>query len=165
MNIRNTRGVTLIEVLMVVVISAIAMFALVPPFIAEGNFFRQGKRQTEAQRDAQMALRAMAFVAREATGYSTTADSVDFFNTSVCGMNPVTFHADAALQDLHMHCGGVTTTLIDGVRSRVDSFTPSEIISNKLVRIQLDVSHRLRTGDPYSENEVLDTDLFLRNGT
>ena len=61
----NRRGVTLIELLITVMIGAIAMFALVPPFIAEGNFFRKGKRQTEAQRDAQMVLRAMARAVRE----------------------------------------------------------------------------------------------------
>ena len=162
----NRRGVTLIELLMTVVIGAIAMFALVPPFIAEGNFFRKGKRQTEAQRDAQMALRAIAFVAHESTGYSIpTSDTINFLNTSVCGTNPVTFHADAVSKDLHMHCGGNTTPLIDGVRSRVVSFTPTTVIANRLVHIQLDVSHQLRTTDTASENEVLDTDLFLRNGT
>src|SRR3989338_6543618 len=73
MNIQSRRGVTLIEVLMVVVISAIAMFALVPPFLAEGSLFRKGKRQTEAQRDAQMALRAMGFAARESNSAEVTS--------------------------------------------------------------------------------------------
>ena len=162
----DRRGVTLIELLITVLIGAIAMFALAPPFIAEGNFFRKGKRQTEAQRDAQMALRAIAFVAHESTGYSIpTGDTINFLNTSVCGTNPVTFHADAVSRDLHMHCGGNTTILIDGIRSRVTTFTPTTVLANKLVRIHLDVSNQLRASDPLSENEVLDTELFLRNGT
>ena len=160
----NRRGVTLIEVLVTVVIGAIAMFALAAPLLAQGSFFRKGKRQTEAQRDAQVVLRAMGVAAREGTGYSTASGRVDFLNTSVCGTNPVRFELHAG-GVFHMHCAGNTVTLIDGVRSQVTSFTATPVVSNKLVRIQLGVSHRLRTTDPSTENETLETELFLRNGT
>ena len=160
----SRRGVTLIELLIAVVIGSIAMFALAAPLIAEGQFFRKGKRQTEAQRDGQLVLRAMAFVAHESSGYTPTADGVDFLNTSVCGVNPVSFHRHTDV--LEMHCGGAPPTiLIDGGRSRVAGFTVTPVIANKLVRIRLDITHRLRTTDPFTENELVETELFLRNGT
>lgn len=171
----NRRGVTLIEVLMAVVISAIAMFALVPPFIAEGSFFRKGRRQTEAQRDAQVALRALARTARQSGFYQIAG---------VAGSNTVTFYDKAPAQggvilgcfqgglafgsQFQMDaaaCTAASPALIDGSRSRVQSFTATQVIPNKLVRLRLDVAHRLRPTDPTPENEVLETELFLRNGT
>ena len=56
----NRRGVTLIEMLIALVISAIAMMALAVPLIAERAMVGSGKAQTEAQRDAEMVLRAIA---------------------------------------------------------------------------------------------------------
>ena len=159
----SRRGVTLIEVLITIVISAIALFALVPPFLAEGSFFRKGKRQTEAQRDAQMVLRAMARVARESNDYTSGAGIVTFHGAPTCGGGDVTFELHPG-GELHQHCGGNTSILIDGVRSQVAAFTPSQIIAKRLVLIHLQVDHRLRTTDPNLESETLDTELFLRNG-
>ena len=163
-SIRSRRGVTLIEALITVVIGAIAMFALVPPFLAEGNLFRTGKRQTEAQRDAQMALRAMARVARESAGYNASVPgAVTFLIAPTCGGNPVTFELHAG-GELHQHCGANTTILIDGARSRVANFTATSI-STRLVQIQLQVTHRLRASNPTTRSETLVTDLYLRNAT
>jgi type II secretory pathway pseudopilin PulG len=59
--------VTLIEVLVTVVISAIAMMALAMPVVAERRFWTIGIQQTQVQRDAQVALRAIAKVARQSS--------------------------------------------------------------------------------------------------
>ena len=160
MKTRSRRGVTLIEVLMAIVISSIALFALVPPFIAEGSFFRKGKRQTEAQRDAQMVLRAMARVARESASYDASVPgAITFLDAPMCG-GDATFELHGV--DLHRHCGVFPEDLISG-RSQVTSFTVTPIIANRLVRINLTVTHHLRPGDP-PESETLETELFLRNG-
>jgi len=160
MSTRRRRGVTLIEVLITIVISAIALFALVPPFLAEGSFFRKGKRQTEAQRDAQMVLRAMARATREGSGYDPATNKF----TVPCGL--VWFERHAADGTLHQHgCLG-DVPLIDGAigRSKATSFTVTPIIANRLVQIGLTVTHQLRPTDPNTESENLVTELFLRNG-
>ena len=170
----NRRGVTIIELLITVLIGAIAMFALVPPFIAEENFFRKGKRQTESQRDAQMAFRAIARAARQSQAYTVvsagpTIGAISFqppTGPALCfyGGSP------ASSQQGRLRVGpgcesANPTVLIDGVRSRVQSFTITQVVPNRLVRIRLDVSHRLRTTDPFSANELIETELYLRNGT
>ena len=166
----NRRGVTLIELLMAVVIGAIAMFALVPPFIAEGNFFRKGKRQTEAQRDAQVVLRTIARLARESASYAIDADGtgVTFYADQGGTVCKAYFDGDPVVTgglDVDYACVGSPSILIDGVRSKVASFTITPVVPNRLVSLHLDVTHRLRTTDPFTEHEVLDTELFLRNGT
>ena len=169
----NRLGVTLIELLITVLIGAIAIFALVPPFVAEGNLFRKGKRQTEAQRDAQTALRAIARVARQSTGYHNVISGPTFgqivFDNPGTPTTTTCFSGGSSVGN-HLvkgvGCEGANpTVLIDGVRSRVQSFTITQVVPNKLVRIRLDVSHQLRTTDPFSENELIETELFLRNGT
>lgn len=168
----NRRGVTLIEVLMATVISAIAMFALAAPLIAEGQLFRKGKRQTESQRDAQIALRAVARTARQGGSYQVTGASPSHILTIYdkpggviigCFQGGPVFGSQ--FQTDTTACSPASPALIDALRSRVTSFTVTPVIPNKLVRIRLDVSHRLQTSDSYTENELLETELFLRNGT
>ncbi len=165
----NRRGVTLIELLMAVVIGAIAMFALVPPFLAEGNLFRKGKRQTEAQRDAQMGMRAIARVGRQSLSYSPNSPGSILVFTEPVGGQACFQRLGNQLIVTRPNCvGGAlgvnTTVLIDGVRSQVANFTMTPV-TNKLVRVHLEVTHRLRTTDPLSEKETLETELLLRNGT
>jgi len=175
MTIRSPRGVTLIELLMTIVIGSIAMFSLAPVLIAEGQLFRKGKRQTEAQRDAQMAIRAMARVARQSSAY-TFANLPGFGRLGLTdplagggcffGFMGGPFAGQFWLVPT---CDSLSnpTVLIDGIRSRVVSFTVTPIVENpdRLVHVRLQVSHRLRTTDPFQEDEVLETDFFLRNGT
>ena len=149
-------GFTLIELLIAIVIGTIAMFALLPPFLAEGNFFRQGKRQTEAQRDAQLALRAMARTVREGSAYNAGTNTF----TVPCGGVQFEAHGDGSF---HRHgCLG-DATIIDGVRSKVSNFTITPITS-RLARVHLEVTHQLRATDPNQRLEILETELFLRNG-
>ncbi len=186
---RNSRrGVTLIELLMAVVIGAIAMFALVPSFVAERVFWGNTQRQTEAQRDGQMGMRAIARTGREGTAYTFTtttfglnANSKIAFNlppgapsASVCfaGGTPagngvgagelwVSSKPCVAVLDI-----GTGIQLIDGIRSKVTNFTVTQVVPNKLVRVHLEVTHILRTTDTRTPGkEILETDLFLRNGT
>ena len=71
----NRRGVTLIELLITIIIGAIAMLALAVPFSAERIFWLRGDTQAEAQRDAQLALRAMARVGRQSSCYEIVGNN------------------------------------------------------------------------------------------
>ena len=167
----NRRAFTLIELLVTMVIGVIAMFGLAAPLVAERNFWNTGKRQTEAQRDAQTAMRAIERVAREGiacpvSGSGSVAFQVPCDRFGV--INPpsanVLFSSqNGQLQMTNACLGGVTSILIDGVRSRVASFISTPIITNRLVRIQLQVAHRLHQNNPREEDELLVTELFLRN--
>jgi prepilin-type N-terminal cleavage/methylation domain-containing protein len=148
------RGVTLIELLITVVIGSITLCALAMPFIADRSFWASGRGQSEAQRDAQMVMRAIARVARESTGY-----------TAATGFQPPVgpsrqFCLQAGQLFLADTCTNPTTSvlLIDGNRSLVTNLVIAPI-TNKLVRIQLEVTH-LNRG-----TEQLETELLLRNAT
>jgi len=163
---------------MTIVISSIAVLAMWPPFVAERVFWNKGKRQTEAQRDAQMAMRAMARVARQSntsTVFNPSSPPSNF--TEIEFLNPfggsgcfTGFVGGAFAGQLWLRetCESPNTTvLIDGVRSRITSIAAEEVVDDRLLRVRVVVSHRLRGGpnpDPRQEDEILETKLFLRNG-
>jgi len=164
---------------MALVISAIAMMALAIPFVAERAFWGSGKAQAESQRDAEMVIRAMAAVAREATAYTPISNGP--------GYGAISFGRDVSLGGercfqggpnsptngrfvVHPACAGgvgvgAETVLIDGIRSRVEEFSITSVIPNKLARLRLVVSHHPIVTSPRVEREVLETELFLRNGS
>ena len=160
------RGVTLLELLITIIIGSIAMLALAIPFGAERRFWVTGKAQTEAQRDAQLVLRAIARGVRESTGYAGGGS----FNV-VCGPGPdgrygtaddVTgtrqFVQSGAQLQMSDSCVSQTVTLIDGVLtpSQVTSFSIASIPgTTKLVQVQLNVARG-------QQNESLVTQMFLR---
>ena len=144
------RGVTLVELIVTVVIGAIAFFALAMPFIAERSFWGSGNRQTEAQRDAQVVMRAIARTARSSSGYN----AVTGFTVN-CGTTSFTKSGSQLLMD---SCGDALT-LIDGAKSQVASFSITPV-STKLVTVQLRIT---RVGG--QEDESLQSQLFLRNAS
>ena len=144
----NRRGVTLIELLITVVIGAIAFFALAMPFIAERASWGAGNRQTEAQRDAQMGMRAIARTARASSSYNAVTGF-----TVACGTTTFT---KVGSQLLMNNCG-TPLTLINGVKSQVASFSITPV-GTKLVSVVLRVT---RVGG--QEDEQLQSQLFLRN--
>ena len=178
--VHTQKGVTLIELLMVIVISAIAMMALAVPLVAERAFLGSGQAQAESQRDGEMALRAMAHGARQSsacniTPLGATNTQVQFVGGLRCFKGGPDYPA-AGGGELHLFdesctgSGGIAI-LIDGNRSKVEEMTVSEPINNKLVRVHLRVSHRPINLPPVLDNaervedEVLDTEIFLRNGS
>ena len=179
----STHGVTLIELLMAVIISAIAFFPLAMPFIGERSFWGTGERQTEAQRDAQMVLRTMARAARECHAYSTGTGGflpgATLLSFDSCANDPIYPAGSRCFAGGPAYLGGTmifrstncqtipsTIVLIDGTRrSQVVNFTVTPIVPNKLVRVHLEVSHRRTTTDTRVRNEILETEIFLRNAT
>ena len=146
----NRHGVTLIELMMTMVIGAIAFFALSVPFTAERTFWGAGNRQTEAQRDAQMVLRTIARTGRQSTGYNA---ALARFNVA-CGTES---YAATNGQLTLTKCAGGTVTLIDGVKSRVAAFSITPV-GTKLVDVRIQIT---RQGGV--ENEDLRSQIFMRN--
>ena len=186
MSIRKTRGadhgVTLIELLITMVIGLIAFLALAPSFIAERRFWIAGNAQAESQRDAQMALRAVARQARQSLPFfgPTPLSPYQIVSAGPTGAiifappsgGTVCFAAGPAKgNQLIMMTGGCgvgpanQTILIDGVRSKVVEFSLAEIVPRKLVYVKIQVSHQPILTSTRIRNEVLETELFLRIGT
>ena len=156
----NKHGVTLVELLIALVISSIAFFGLALPFIAERVFWAGGTQQTEAQRDAQIGMRAIARAVRQSKSCVITAPGdVTFTITATCIHR---FRGGPTFGNQLRHTetcsGGSTTTLIDGGRSRVTQFTVTKV-GTKLVRVRLVVTNQARG------IEDMETEFYLRNAT
>ena len=160
---RYSAGVTLVELLVTLIIAGIAFFPLAVPFFFERSFFRQGERQTEAQRDAQVAMRAIGRVARGSSGYliNGAADQVTFSDPAVAPCTPF-FQGGPNFAGQFVMSDGCpvpqTTALIDGVRSQVVHLRFDPVVAGRLVRAHIEV---VREGQ---EREHLETEIFLRNG-
>lgn len=167
MNIPNQRGVTLLELLIVMIIGVIVLLALAIPLVSSYSLLSAGKRQTESQRDAQLVTRAIAFAAREAKSYLITGDStnrtITFTVPTVSGTCTVAFQGGPAFNGGQLSVNNqclVTpwnATLINGSKSKVidpDIFT---VVSSDLVKIRLNVEYENQ------RNELLETEIFLRN--
>ena len=163
-NARHEQGVTLVELLVVLVIVSIAFFALAIPFASERSFWSLGRGQAGAQRDAQWVIRAISRVARESSlAIVNVANPNRVVFTRSCGN--VTFEGgpgfnDGQLQRLDAcQAPAQTDLLIDGVRSQVNEFTVTYNDVENLVRIQLSVENE------HQRIERLETQIFLRNAT
>lgn len=160
----NQKGFSLIELLITMIIGIIAILAAAGPFVAERTFWVSGRSQAEAQRDGQVVLRTMANVARESTGYTIVnipGQPSIAFNTD-CGtitfQGGPNFNSGRLDRTESLTCGGNSVAVIDGNRSEVTSLAFNGI-GNRLVRIQMEVTHEGR------ENEILQTELYLRNAS
>jgi len=168
--LKKPAGLTLIELIMAVVISTIAMFGLALPLISGTLSTRIGKRQTEAQRDAQLVLQAIARRARESSSFVPSGSAVTF--TTPCG--PWQFQRGGVGGNQLIMTDGCSspataTVLIDGVRSQLTNFNVTNAGPSgktRLVRVNLTMVHQLGAlTDNRQEVETLQTDLFLRNAT
>jgi hypothetical protein len=152
----------LIELLIALVMGALVLMGLTMGFVSDRALWSAGIAQSESQRDAQVALRAIARAARESNGYTITA-TPDSTQLNFAGpFGGLCVEGGAAFEGgrlaLHDDCAAPvsTTYVIDGLRSRVTTFfvTP---ISTRLIRIQLEVAYRDRG------TELLETEVLLRN--
>ena len=172
----NSRGISLVELLMVIIISSIAFIAISIPFISERSLTAIAQRQTEAQRDAQMITRSIARVAHDSSNYvaapgvvGLTQNSQITFTTSGVGGCQITFQGGPGFNAGQLQrvdqCTASTALLIDAIRSRVLEFTPTQI-NSKLFKIKLNVAHRNTAtwANEPTRNEIVETQIFLRNG-
>ena len=157
MKVTNQQGVTLIELLIVMFLSIIALMAATTPFVGERSFWGTGSRQAEAQRSAQVVMRAIARVAREGTSYFILNNQITF--TTPCGTRVFQTAGNGNNQfQMVDNCviPALTVTLIYGVKSKVTQFVPAQI-NTKLVDIQLQVKQENQ------QSEQLQTQIYLRN--
>ena len=155
----NKRGTTLVELLIAMIISAIAILAIAAPFMAERSFWARGKRRVEAQRDAQMVMRAIAHVARPSTGCDAhNPAELSCTSTSVSHCETLFQTSGAQFQMIDgCQLPAKTITLIDGIKSAVTKFATAPIIGNKVVKVELEIT---REG---KEKALLVTQVFARN--
>ena len=155
-------GASLIELLLTILMASFALLAAAVPFIGAGSFRGTGRAQTEAQRDAQMALRSLLHYARSGTQYTVTSnpgDTTVTFNF-LCGTRVFeggpNFNGGTLRLVDNCQSPARTVVLIDGNRSRVNQFTASTVTTN-LLALELDVRRLNR------RNETLRTQVHLRN--
>ena len=156
----SKRGFTFIELIITIVISAIAMMALSAPFVAERRFWLLGTARSESQRDAQIVLRSMARAVRASNLYAGNG----VFNVTCPGGSASTrqfLRGGNQLQFVDNCPGGQTITWIDGNRSQVTNFTITALTS-RLVQVRLDVTYNSGTSN---QSESLITEILLRNAT
>ena len=167
----NQRGFTLMELIIAIVISVIALFGLAPLLIGGTVSFNTGKRRVEAGRDGELVLRALAHVARESSSFTINGPGdVTFVSpTSPCGIwrfqggSGAPFGGQLSMTD---GCPGSSVPLINGVRSQVMNFSvaPATVGNTRAVRVTIQVADQLRTTlGQRQNNETLQTDLYLRN--
>ena len=158
---RRCAGVTLVELLVTLLIAGIAFFGLAVPFFSERSFWRQGERQTEAQRNAQVGLRALARSARSSSQYILAGGSITFNVVCPDGVTPGTQQfigtpGPGGQFQLVDSCSDQTVTFIDGNRSQVTGWQATAVTS-RLVRVRMQVTQK---GE---KNELLETEIYLRN--
>lgn len=154
----NQKGFTLVELMMVVAITAIALVAASMPFMMEQSFWRTGRQRTAAQQDAQMVMRAIARTARTGTGYVVGQGNTSVtFNLPGCNRVFQLFNGNQLQVVDNCVAPPETKTLIDGGLSDVTQFVVTPIVPNRLVEIQVEVTQGTQ------ERELLRTQIFLRN--
>ena len=169
----SDHGASLIEILVALVIGAIALLALAMPYATEKSFWNIGNRQAEAQRDTDMVLRSISRIARQGQSYTVTPvasgdKKITFVMPPGVCSSTVYFEGGSAYpsslnggqfvwQD---GCASppTTVTLIDGVASKVTNFDVTTIVANKLVKIKLSVINKNQ------QTETMEKQIFLRNG-
>lgn len=161
----GSAGVTLVELLVAFLICGIAFFGLAVPFFSDRLFWMQGERQVEAQRDAQVVLRAMARSARTSSRHNLTvgasANSITFNLLCSDGVTSGTRQftgtpGSGGQLQMTDSCSGQTVTLIDGNRSQVTDWQVTAVTS-QLVLVRLQVTQK---GE---RSELLETEIYLRN--
>ena len=157
---KHRAGVTLIELLIAVIIGSIVMFALALPLVAERSMWGRGQRKTEAQRDAQMVMRAIARAARQSSQFSASGGLLQLSSCDGASLMVIQGGPQSTLSDKNQvrmtDCGGRTATLIDGQKSRATQLTFSRI-TGSLFKVHLEI---MRDG---REKAVLETTLYARN--
>lgn len=173
------RGVTLIELLVAVVIGAIACLGLSAPMMAERRFWILGNAQAESQRNAQLATRAIARVVREAGQLRSTSKfgwgDIYRFETPECAGDMVFIARVYSTHELQFQeqCGPQPWPLVTLIGGDVDGDTQMDRNESWLTEFTIDrvgaggssktLSVRVRVQHGGVEEELLETTLFLRN--
>ena len=154
-------GFTLVEMLVTILMSALVFFSLAMLLSTAQSFRGSGENQTEAQRDASLVLKTMARIARQSTSYTISLNGAKVtFTSGACSpsfQGGPTIGPGGGQVQMSDGCSTLATTLlIDGAWSRATQFQMT-VVSSKVVHARVQITYQGR------QNELLETDLFLRN--
>ena len=158
------RGITLVELLVTIVMSTMVFLSLSMLLSTVQAVRGSGEDQSEAQRDASLVLQTLARAGRQSTGYTISLNGAKVtFTSGACSpsfQGGPTIGPGGGQVQMSDGCPSPTTTLlIDGARSRATQFQMTSVSPNKVVHARIQITYRGQ------QNELLETDLFLRNGT
>ena len=154
LNIKNQKGFSLIEMMVVVVVLGVIVLGLVTFFTGGTKSWVSGQYQLTAQRNARQAMDRMVREIREGNNFAIGAgnDSVTISYLSSFDKDPVTYKLSGTV--IEREVNSVSSPLINNVKTL--SFTSTD--SSKVhVTLEVDVDN--------DENPdiTLDTDVNLRN--
>ena len=156
-NIKNQKGVTLIELMVVVVILSLIILGLVTFFTGGVRSWITGQNQLSAQRNARQAIDQMVREIREGNNFTINPsgpsnDSVTISYLSSFGKNPVTFKLSGTV--IEREVNSVSSPMINNVKTL--SFASTDA-SKVHILLEVDVDN---DGNP---DITLNTDVNLRN--
>ena len=152
-NIKNQKGVTLIELMVVVVILSLIILGLVTFFTGGVRSWITGQNQLSAQRNARQAIDQMVREIREGNNFTIgPSNSVTISYLSSFGKNPVTFKLSGTV--IEREVNSVSSPMINSVKTL--SFASTDA-SKVHILLEVDVDN---DGNP---DITLNTDVNIRN--
>ena len=154
LNIKNQKGFSLIEMMVVVVVLGVIVLGLVTFFTGGTKSWVSGQYQLTAQRNARQAMDRMVREIREGNNFAIGAsnDSVTISYLSSFDKGPVTYKLSGTV--IEREVNSVSSPLINNVKTL--SFTSTD--SSKVhVTLEVDVDN---DGNP---DITLNTNVNLRN--
>ena len=153
-NIKKQKGVTLIELMVVVVVLSLIILGLVTFFTGGVRSWITGQNQLSAQRNARQAIDQMVREIREGNNFTIgpSNNSVTISYLSSFGKNPVTFKLSGTV--IEREVNSVSSPMINSVKTL--SFASTDA-SKVHILLEVDVDN---DGNP---DITLNTDVNLRN--
>jgi len=152
--IKNKKGFSLIELMVVVVILGLMVLGLVTFFTGGARSWISGQSQLEAQRNARQAMDIMVREIREGKSYSSTTSSVTVNIPALGSDSAYSVTYKKIVNIIYREVNSIPVPLINNVKTL--SFPPTD--SSKVhVILEVDVD------DDGNPDITLDTDVNLRN--
>ena len=153
-NIKNQKGVTLIELMVVVVVLSLIILGLVTFFTGGVRSWITGQNQLSAQRNARQAIDQMVREIREGNNFTIGPgnNNVTISYLSSFGKNPVTFKLSGTVIEREVNL--VSSPMINSVKTlSFDSTDASKVH----ILLEVDVDN------DDNPDITLNTDVNLRN--
>jgi prepilin-type N-terminal cleavage/methylation domain-containing protein len=152
-NIKKQKGVTLIELMVVVVVLSLIILGLVTFFTGGVRSWITGQNQLSAQRNARQAIDQMVREIREGNNFTIgPSNSVTISYLSSFGKLPVTFKLSGTV--IEREVNSVSSPMINSVKTLLFDSTDTSKVH---ILLEVDVDN---DGNP---DITLNTDVNLRN--
>jgi len=155
--VKNQKGVSLIELMVVFVILSLIILGLVTFFTGGVRSWITGQNQLSAQRNARQAMDIMVREIREGNNFAIGAgnDSVTISYLSSFGKNPVTFKLSGTV--IEREVNSVSNPMINNVKTLSFTSATSTDASKVHILLEVDVDNDERP------DITLNADVSLRN--